>query len=583
MSMVIFAGACAKMMSPTGGPKDVDPPVVVKSIPPQKSISFSGKNILVTFNEYVTFDKLNEKFMISPPTEKKPEIILRGKTMRIELKEKLRDNTTYTLYFQDAIKDLNEGNPLVNYQFVFSTGSYIDSLSITGNVFLASNLNPGKNVLVLLHNETADSAPRKKIPDYITIAGEDGYFRINNIRAGRYKLYALTDNNNNKLYDLQEEYFAFHDKILEIDPETNYISPQEDSLKLAEIPDSLRSEMTKEGDYKLYLFTTPAKKYYLTSSSRNMPYQLVYTLSRPPDTLVFDFTLPESKSYFIERNRSGDTLTVWLTDSLLWSKQELKTLIKYPFTDSANTVSCRTDTITMRYFPVRTVKGKEQKQGLKVSANIASGQVKPGQVIMFSSATPLQYPDTSGIKLSRAERDNQSNIPYTLYSDTATSLRYYLRAQLSEDMRYQLILPAGVFRNIYGEKSDSAGYTFTVRPVSSFGQLTMILKNGQGSMIVQLLDKSEKVVAESRVKDSGRAVFPYLEKGNYRVRVIYDLNGDGIWTTGDYDLKIQPEPVSYYPDEIEVKTDWIIEQEWDVGKMHEKSPRLRENKPQHSG
>lgn len=579
-AIVIYLASCAKMVAPSGGPKDVDPPVVVKSLPPQNSIFFKGKSIQITFNEYITLDKLNEKFMISPPMDRKPEISLRGKTLKIEFSEELKDSVTYTLYFQDAIRDLNEGNPLVNFQFVFSTGGYIDSLSVTGNVFMSYSLNPSKNVLVMLHSELADSAPRKRIPDYVTIASETGFFRINNVKPGKYRLYALSDNNNNKLYDLQDEAFAFYDHVIDVSPESNYLSPGEDSLMNGSRVDSLKRPIPVEGDYQLYLFTAPVKKYYLTSSTRSMQYKLVYTLSRPPDSLAFDFIADEKDKFLIEKNATGDTMTVWILDSLLWSQQEIRTLIKYPFTDSTDNLVYRTDTIPMRYFAVKPVRGKEKREILSITTNISGGFLKPGQNIMLASAIPLLEPDTSGIKLYLAEKDKRTVIPYQLFADTTDRKRYILKAKLAEEMRYQLITTRGAFRSIYGIVSDSAAFTFTVRPESSFGHLTVILNNGEGKMIVQLLDKSEKVIAEQKAEANERVLFPFLEKGTYRLRVIYDFNGDGRWNTGDYDLKLQPEPVSFYPDEIDVKTDWRIEQEWDVGRRNEKSWKLRDIKQQ---
>ena len=576
----LVISSCAKMVAPTGGPKDTTPPEVVRSIPPPKSLYFSGRTIQITFNEYVAFDKLNEKFMISPPMDQKPEISLRGKTMRIEFFGKLKDTTTYTLYFQDAIKDLNEGNPLINYQFVFSTGGYIDSLSVTGNVLLGSNLEPEKNVLVMLYSNLADSAPRKVIPDYVTIADENGYFRIDNIRPAKYRLYALVDNNNNKRYDLQDELFAFYDQILDVNSSKNYILPAKDTLNNNKIrADSIKATVPAEGEYKLYLFKTPEKKYYLSSSVRNMPYKLVYTLSRPPDTLDFDFISEDGGKFFIERNELKDTMTVWLLDSLIWSKQEITTFIRYPFTDKENKVVYKKDTIPMRYFAVKPVRGKGAQIPYRITCNISGGTLKPGQQIVFTASSPLREPDTSKIKLFRVDKDYKIAVPYTLTPDTATSLRYILKTKLNAEVRYQLITDKGAFSSIYNDLSDSTGYSFSMRPENSFGHLAMILKNGQGKMVVQLLDNSEKPVAEKRVENEGTAVFPFLEKGKYRIRIIYDINGDGRWSTGDYDLKIQPEPVSYYPDEIEVKTDWRIEQDWDVSEMHEKHQRLRLNNP----
>jgi hypothetical protein len=207
---------CANISAPSGGPKDIAPPVVTKDVPVNGSANFTGNNFTVTFDEYIVLDKISEKFMVSPPLSKNPVISVQGKSLVVEFDEKLEDSTTYTFYFQDAIRDLNENNPIANYQYVFSTGPVVDSLSVTGNVFNATDLEADPGFLVLMHSQLNDSAPRIELPAYITKTNKDGSFRINNVRPGNYKLYALSDQNNNKLYDPINEAFAFLDTVIEV-------------------------------------------------------------------------------------------------------------------------------------------------------------------------------------------------------------------------------------------------------------------------------------------------------------------------------------------------------------------------------
>ena len=188
----IFLGAlvvasCAKIGSPSGGPKDVVPPKVVQSVPENGSTNFTGNKFTVIFDEYVNTDKVTETLMVSPPLGKRPTVAMKGKSVTVEFDEKLKDSATYTFYFQDAIKDLNEGNPLENFQYVFSTGNVIDSLSFEGYVYNSQSLDPLKEVLVLLYTESNDTAFQKQLPDYITKASDEGYFRIDNVKAGQYK------------------------------------------------------------------------------------------------------------------------------------------------------------------------------------------------------------------------------------------------------------------------------------------------------------------------------------------------------------------------------------------------------------
>ena len=184
-ALVVIIGACAKISSPSGGPKDRTPPVVVKSIPVNGARNFRGNKLEIVFNEYVALDNINEKFMVSPPMKKKPRVFLKGKAVEVEFDDKLKDSTTYTFYFQDGIKDLNEGNILQNYQFVISTGPVIDSLSVTGNIYNAFDLNVPEKTEALLYRELADSAVVKHLPEYISRVDQDGYFRIDKILKGQ--------------------------------------------------------------------------------------------------------------------------------------------------------------------------------------------------------------------------------------------------------------------------------------------------------------------------------------------------------------------------------------------------------------
>jgi len=219
---VVFLGvACAKISAPTGGPKDTDPPVIVESQPLNESVNFTARSFTVTFDEYVVLDKINEKFMVSPPVATKPEIKLKGKDLVVTWEEELEDSTTYTFYFQDAIRDNNENNPIPSYQFVFSTGPVLDSLSLSGNVFNALDLEPSADIIVSLYSNLSDSAPRTLSPAYISKPDLSGGFICRNMKPGSYRLYALKDLNGNKLFDLADEQFGFYDSVIIVTPENN--------------------------------------------------------------------------------------------------------------------------------------------------------------------------------------------------------------------------------------------------------------------------------------------------------------------------------------------------------------------------
>ena len=578
---VIFS--CARQAAPTGGLRDVTPPRIVRSVPAMGSLNFKGKKIVITFDEFIVPEKLTEKFMISPPLKKKPDINLKGKSLNIEFREELKDSTTYTLYFQDAIKDLNEGNAIPNFQFVFSTGNVLDSLSVTGNILNSSDLEVPENTIILMHRQLADSAPVKLLPEYITLADVNGGFRINNVKAGTYRLYALQDKNNDKKYNVADESFAFMDNPALITPVKNYlpIVIKKDTSRIKSPLKKITEVPLIDGEYKMFLFTEPKKKHYLSSSGRKKAYLLTYTLTPPPDSGKFEFNIPDAppRSYFIEKNIGGDTINVWLTDSLLYSSQQIKTIVGYPYTDSTGVTKIKTDSIPMRFTTIKVPKQKEIRKKFIYTTNIPGNTLGPGQPVIFSSETPFRKPDTTKIHLYESEKTARKVIPYHIFRDSLNSRRYTLKAKFKEGFVYRLIAEAGSFGNIYGDVADSTGIRFSIRTPDDYGGLSLNIINVTGNIIIQLLDSREKILSEKQIKKDGKLDFMLLEKGTYRLRAIYDLNNDGKWTTGDYRLKRQPEPVSYFPREIEIKNvNWIIEEGWDLSERNQKDQILRTKK-----
>jgi hypothetical protein len=588
--LVILINSCAKISTPTGGKKDRLPPVVIKSIPANHAVNFRNKSISIIFDEYVVLDNITDKFMVSPPMKKKPRVFIKGKSVNVEFEDKLKDSTTYTFYFQDAIRDLNEGNIFDNYQFVFSTGPVLDSLSVTGNVYNSFNLEAPEKTIVLLFGELADSAVVKHLPDYISKVDLYGYFRIDNVRPGTYRLYALKDGDNSKNYNLNDEEFAFMDGAVTISSEKNFIPVVKDtsSVKKKFVIGATKKEeiivpepVILKGEYPLMLFAAKKKAHYLTSSGRPLKYLLTYTLSLPPDSMEFKFRIPGvgQEKYLLERSRNNDTLKVWLTDSTLFSMPQDSTIVTYPFTDTLGTLGYKIDTILMRFMAPRIQRGtKVKKQVYTFDANIKTGFLKPGQNIVFTSQTPFIKPDTSRIRLYDISEAERKVVPYKLMKDSANISKYIMEANIVKLKKYLLIADSASFGTIFKEYSDSTGLKFSMRDPESYSKLTLNISNYNGDRIIQLLNNSEKLIREEKMKKDGKLVFSLLESGFYRLRVIYDLNGDGKWTTGDFSLQRQPEPVSYYSKELEIKPGWDLIEDWDIGIKNLKDQKLREKK-----
>ena len=620
-ALIFIICGCAKINAPSGGVRDRTPPVVLKSVPVNGARNFKGNKLDIEFDEYVTLDNITEKFMVSPPVKKKPRVFIKGKGVGVEFEDKLKDSTTYTFYFQDAIKDLNEGNVLQNYQFVLSTGPVIDSLSVTGNIYNADNLEVPEKTQVIMYRELADSAVVKHLPQYITRVDQTGYFRINNVRPGTYRLYGLKDGDNSKNYNSPDEDFAFMDSTVVITPEKNFVPPAQivkdttiikkgvtkepetikkgsakrpqtvkkgvnkngvavkDSTNLKKSSSKVEEPVALIGEYRLFQFAAQKRAHYLASSRRDLKYQMIYILSLPPDTMKVEFSLTgtDSKAYFTEHSRNRDTLKVWLTDSSLYSQQQIKTLLKYPFTDSLGITGYKKDTIIMRYL-TRTTKGtKIKKTAFKFETNLSSS-LKPGESIILTSKTPFGQIDTSRIKVYEVVQATRQKVPFQLVKDSTNSCKLYLKTKLAEAKKYLFIADSASFSNIYKEHSDSIGINFSIKDPESYEKLTLDVRNYEGNRIIQLLDKSEKLIAERYMTKDGKAVFPLLDPGFYRARVIYDLNGDRKWTTGDFTTHLQPEPVSYYPTEIELRAGFELIQTWDIGVKNFKDPKLRMNK-----
>jgi len=586
-----LAGACAKISAPTGGPTDKTPPVVIKSQPANNTKNFKGKEISITFDEYVTLDNISEKFMVSPPMKKKPRVYMKGKNVNVEFAEKLKDSTTYTLYFLDAIRDLNANNILDNYQFVFSTGPVIDSLSVTGNVFTSLNLESPEKTQVLLYRNLEDSAVVKNLPDYISRVVGNGYFRFDHVAAGKYRLFALKDDDNSKNYNRTEEQFAFMDSLITVTDSGNYLPPVKDTttvkkeIKVKETTSS-KTDVKKPlepvlltGQYKLIMFLATKKDYYLLKSSRDSRYMINYILSKPPGDMKVDFMIPESTDdkYFIEQSRQKDTLNIWLTDSTLYAQSQISTILTYPFTDTLGVVGYKSDTIPMRFStPPAPRKAKVKKPSFAFSTNFSDGFLKPGVSVVFRSETPFREPDTSKIGFYEIVENKKVRVPFSFVKDTSNSRKYNLNAKFVLGKKYLFIADKGSFGNIYFEESDSIGTKFSVKDPESYSKLILSITNCTGDRIIQLLNNSEKLIAQARIKKDGKVEFPLLEKGKYRIRAIYDTNGDGLWTTGDFILHRQPEAVSYFPKELDIDAGWTDEEDWDLRIPNIKDPKLKD-------
>ena len=600
--MVVFRG-CAKIGSPMGGPKDETPPRVVRSIPDNYSTQFDEKRIEIEFDEFIQLKNINQELVVSPPQKEKPVVRLRNKTMIIDLKEALIDSTTYTLNFGQAIADNNESNLLENYQFVFSTGNFIDSLGVSGLILNAFDLKSSEeSITIMLYDNFYDSLPYREIPMYIGRSTKKGYFEINNVKSDTFKVFALKDKNYNLIYDLADEDIAFLDTTIILSAEL--IRSILDSLKISQ--DTLKNDsliITETDDlvspvqdtllqdsliqdtltfpkrekysvsFELFLFHEDNKPQYLSGSNRKNQKRIEFYFNRPLiDSLHIEplnFTC-DSNWYILEKNITGDTLSYWIKDSIIFKQDTLKMHLKYLVTDSILNYIPYDDTVNLVFTKEITKSKKRQavdqtKENLKLATGIQQGGTQDlFKGISIIPEYPVENTDISKISLFRTEDTLEFPQVFTLIHDSLNLRKYWVNHNWEEIMNYRLFIEPGAFADKYGLCNDTNNISFKTQSIDHYAKLILTLVNVDQNIIVQLLNEKENVLRIRTTHESGTIEFPWLEPGKYKLKIIFDTNGNGKWDTGKYLCRLQPEKVQFYSGEVNVRENWDLELTWDL-------------------
>ncbi|WP_452225677.1 Ig-like domain-containing protein [Lacinutrix chionoecetis] len=511
LTIAIIIFSCANRGTPTGGEKDILPPIIVKSEPENYSTNFKGKEIRIYFNEYIKTKNLTKQLVISPPMNTQPNITPLGtpsKYVTIKIFDTLQPNTTYAFNFGNSIVDNNEENPFIYYRYVFSTGDYIDSLSVKGVIKDALTFEVDDFVSVGLYEKDStysDSLIYKKEPNYITnTLDSTTNFKIENVKAGTYMLRALRDENGDNKFQQKNEKIAFYETPVVLPRDTAKIF----ELKLfaekinyrASKPSLVSGEKIIfgfEGDYKntkielLSKVTDSFKgRYYKSEKTDSLYYY--YNPKLKTDSLIFKVT----------NNKVIDTFTVRLRDKAR-------------------------DTLTVTGSPRGTI-GIEKD--FYVTANI------PFQTINES-------------KISIRDKDSSLVDFKTAYDSLKNS--YALKFNKTENNSYKIQLLPDALIDLFENSNDTLNYSVKTQNVYNYYNSRIILENATYPVIVQLTTKNYEVVAEQYVEEPKPIDFNFLDPGNYYMRVIFDSNKNGKYDTGDYLNGIQPERVSYHPEEIE--------------------------------
>jgi len=593
IGFTILAG-CAKVVAPTGGPKDEEHPLIVEINPPDNSVNFDKDEVRITFNEFIQLKDLNNSLVVSPPMEEKPDIRVKGKTLIIEFLEDLKDSTTYNIYFGNAVQDYNEGNPIENFQYVLSTGPYVDSLSISGQVLNSFNLLPEEGVFVMLYKELEDSVPMKQIPTHISKTNEDGLFRINNISNNKFKLFCLRDFNKNYLFDLPNEDIAFVDSLVEFElitethidtfyvPDSIYIQKGEELPESKEEHDidtiiSHTYSYFPIKEYVLRLFTEEHAVQYLTNNTRETKHKIEVTFNKSTiDSVVLNLvdTIIKKDWYIKEVNLTADTIIYWLTDSNIYNKERLQFALSYQKEDSNLVYQWSTDTLKLRYVEEKLGRNEDPDTSLSYSLNIKNkGTMDLNKDLTFSFETPIEFIDTSKIDLYTVVDSIETLVDFNIYKDSVKNRRYKMNVDWKEDTIYRLEIYPKAITDIYETVNDTNIVLFATQKRDFYGKIlvdvTGIDSIPKYQLICQLIipgKDSETVYKESIIKENQVVDFDFLPPKEFIFKVILDKNFNGKWDPGEYLNHVQPEEVLYYHEKIKVRSNWDIEINFNVSK-----------------
>ncbi len=531
--------SCANIVTPTGGEKDIIPPTVLQYSPDTNSIYFDATEIQIQFDEYVVLNDVFNQVIISPPLDGIPEYKIKGKTLTIKLNSTLRDSTTYTVNFGQAIKDNTEGNILNNFTYVFSTGSYLDSLQISGKVTDLLTGAPSEKTFVVLYYEPTDTSFQTSKPYYFSKTDETGNFKISNIKAGEYKLYALEDQNFNYFYDLPNERIAFQRETILID---------------SNITDQ-RLQIFSEEKIKQNLLETKSQRYAQT--------QMVF--SKPATEVIISSINPISENIYFSKNKSRDTIIIWSDNYKLdtfrvkinFDTTEIIKKIYLKSIPADSNFQLNKNTFTTNVVAIN--KGED-----------ARADWDPEKKITLNFYNPVLDVDTNMLKIW-----NVTDSAYTKYSlitiDSLDARKVHIQYSWKTENAYDVIINKNFSRDIFGLINKQDTLKIKLKKQDAYSLLTTTIKNISGNNIIYQLLKSDLTLVEEvyiqQIQFVGEekkyaVTINYLSPGIYKIRVIIDLDKNGKWTPGDLDKNTLPESVILFPIDQNLRANWENEIDW---------------------
>ena len=596
--------SCARMGNPDGGWYDETPPKVLGATPADKATEVKAQKVKISFDEFVKIDNPTENVIVSPPQLQAPEIKATGKSIEVKLLDSLKANTTYTIDFSDAISDNNEGNPLGNYTYSFSTGAEIDTMEVSGYVVAAENLEPVKGILVGLYANLADSAFEKQPMLRVSRTDSRGHFVIKGVKRGTYRVYALQDADGNYQFNQKSEMIAFNHELIKpsVMDDTRQDTLWSDSLHIADIKRVGYAHFLPD-NITLCAFHEVLTSRYLLSVTRNEAnhFAVNFSYGNPKLPQIKGLNFNAHDAFIAIPNAKRDTIDYWLRDTALVNQDTLRMEMTYLMTDSAGQLVSQTDTLEvlskqpyerrMKQFKATYEKWQKQQEKLKKKGEpyqtemprptLAirmqnANEIDPEKRLQLQFETPISTIDTTKVHLytkvdSLWYRANYQLLPAARRNAEGRfvrpdSLKYGMNYEISADWKpgqdYSFETDSTAFTDIYGAVTPKYKQGFKVKGDDEFGSLVITLTGLDGQpCIVQLLDRNDKVIKEVAAEHQ-QAEFYYLKPETYYLRLFVDSNHNGIWDTGDYAKDRQPEAVYYYPGKIECKAKWDLTESW---------------------
>ncbi|MBD5163317.1 MAG: Ig-like domain-containing protein [Bacteroidales bacterium] len=616
-TLALVLAACASMGRPEGGARDEEPPVFLRSNPAPGSTNVNPSKITLTFNENVQLEDAFNKVIVSPAQKQTPQVTANGRHVTVNFRDTLRSNTTYTVDFADAIKDLNEGNILDGFAIDFSTGDSIDSLRISGIVLQAENLEPAQGMLVGVYTNLSDTALQTLPLEKIARTNQYGHFTIRNLKPGLYRIFAMNDVNRDYHWDRTED-IAFYDSI--ISPWVEQITVT-DTLYSSTGADSL---ISREGyqylpnDILLTWFNTNYKPAYLLDYKRPERRIIEVKLSAPTDTAptltIVDgapgIGRPDSLWAVAERSAGNDTLRYWITDPEVLAADSLRLALRYPRTDTLENVVWTSD--TLRFFfrdPKKSKKEiEEEEKRLKSLIQVDSitgdtiilpdprreflnitsrntGTLDVYRPLTVTFSTPVSRIDTALWHLEQQVDTLWQPVEFEIVADsTNLLLNRILKFERTPGEHYRFTVDSLGAEGVYNTHNKPFKGEFTVRALEEYSNFILTMPGTDSlQMVVQLLNTSD-APQYTGIKPVGtdKLTIPYVNPNTYYLRAFIDSNPNGKWDTGDPISSVQPEEVFYFAKKLTLRKNWDVEQTWDLYELAvdaQKPYAIKKNRP----